>query len=414
MDKQMRQRGFVLLKPSWLNSQDLNQEFKDTVRNFPDFKPNSQVWGVRQDGILTNPGSFHNPLSRRLRQCATSEIAPIIADLLHTHPNFRMQCLFEPMAFSPTARQSQDHARWWYKRSPFEADEVVICGYANLGSTTQTFTCAPGTHICQLPRTTKPIEVFRRMHKSSEKKFPHATDCGDRLDCDGRTVKIRVPPGTLVVYHTTLLVKIETARAAGECTQHFKWAFGNHDENRQAAQNLTQPSAWPSYYPRDFVKTKRKNALMRLQSFSRGFPPQWLTDKPYGNLIASDTMAKMGPRIPPVIKQSLRTLGESYPNYGPDELKLYTLSRGPWRLGDGDWCPFYTLRVSNARQEDIRETVFNDELSTNTREELEEPPEEAIEEPEEEPQEPEERFGVVAKPAPPRRTSMVRRKPRRS
>lgn len=413
----MRQRGFILLQPPWLRS--LNQEFKDIVRNFPDFTPNSQVWGVRQDGVLTNPGSFHNPLSRRLRQCATREIAPIILDLLNTHPNFRMQCVLEPMAFSQTARQSQDHARWWYKRSPFEADEVVLNGYANLGATTQVFTCAPGTHVCQFPRTTKPIEVFRRMHKSAEKKFPNVTDCGDRLDCDGRTVKIRVPPGTLVVYHTTLLVKIETAREAGECTQHFKWTFGNHDENRRAAQNLTQPSAWPSYYPRDFVKTKRKNALIRLQLFSRGFPPQWLTDKPYGDLITSETMAKMGARIPPVIKQSLRTLGDVYPNYGPDELKLYTLSRGPWRLGDGDLCPFYTLSVRRnqdtyervqdtdfneiRRPNEVQETVFNDTRPSTPREESPEPEEDDLAQ-----------FGVVAKPEPPRRTSRVvrRRKPR--
>ncbi len=350
MEQQFRTRGFILLRPDWLVSGlgDIQQIFKETINNFPDFTPNQGVWGVRQDGILTNPGSFHNPLSRRLRQCATREIAPIIVDLLTTHPTFGMQCVLAPISYSPAAWNSKDGARWWYKRSAFEPGEVVLKGYANIGSSTQVFTCAPGTHISSLSPNSKPIEVFRQFHPSA-KDMSKATDCGNRLDCDGHTVKIRVPPGTLVVYHTTLLVKLETSRAVNECTQHFRWVFGARNTSLEAITGLKQPSKWPSYYPGDFRHTKRNNALYRLQAFSRGFRDRWLTREPYGNVIPASTMAQIGPRVPPVIEQSLRELGNQYPDYGPEEQLLYSMSRGPWSLGDGDLCPVTVLDISDAR-----------------------------------------------------------------
>ena len=348
MEQQFRTRGFILLRPEWLAGRlnEIQQMFKQTVGNFPDFRPVQGVWGVRQDGILTNPGSFHNPLSRRLRQCATREIAPIILDLLAAHPTFGMQCMLAPMSYSPVARSSKDGARWWYKRSTFEPDEIVLKGFANIGSSTQIFTCAPGTHIYKLSPKSKPIEVFRQLHPNAN-DMSKAADCGNKLDCNGHTVKIRVPPGTLVVYHTTLLVKLETSRAVDECTQHFKWLFSTRTVNFDAVTSMTQPSKWPSYYPGDFRRTKKDNALYRLQAFSRGFTdPKWLTAEPYGNVIPPDTMARMGYRIPPVSEHSLRELGNQYPDYGPDEQVLYSMSRGPWTLGDDELCPFTVLNVA--------------------------------------------------------------------
>jgi hypothetical protein len=351
MDQQFRMRGFILLRPEWLAGRldEIQQMFKQTIGGFPDFRPVQNVWGVRQDGILTNPGSFHNPLSRRLRQCATREIAPIILDLLAAHPTFGMQCVLAPISYSPAARKSKDGARWWYKRSTFEPGEIVLKGFANIGSSTQIFTCAPGTHIYSLSPKSKPIEVFRQMHPNA-KDLSKAADCGTKFDCNGRTVKIRVPPGTLVVYHTTLLVKLETSRAVDECTQHFKWLFSTRAANFDAVTKLTQPSKWPSYYPGDFRRTKRENALYRLQAFSRGFvDSRWLTAEPYGNVIPPDTMARVGYRIPPVSEHSLRELGNQYPDYGPDEQVLYSMSRGPWTLGDDELCPFTVLNVDNTQ-----------------------------------------------------------------
>ena len=352
MEQQFRTRGFIVLQPNWLAGRlsELQQQFKETVYNFPDFKPDaSGVWGVRQDGILTNPASFHNPLSRRLRQCATREIAPIIIDLLNTHPRLGMQCVLAPMAYNPVARKSKDNARWWYKRSAFEPNSVVLKGFANLGSSTQVFTCAPGTHFVSASPKSKPIEVFRQLHPNAGTDLPRATDCGNRFDCDGRTIKIRVPPGTLVVYHTTMLLKLETSRAMDECTQHFKWVFGPYDPADgniqgipQPVQEFKQPTTKPSYYPSDFRNTKRSNALNRLKAFSLQFPETWLTIKKYGNVIAEN---EIGPRVPPVIKHSLFELGSMYPDYGLDEQLLYRMWRGPWTLGDGDLCPAMVLEA---------------------------------------------------------------------
>jgi len=357
MDAQFRQRGFILLRPDWLadNLGQIQRDFQDTLRSFPDFTFRG-AWGVRQDGILTNPGSFHNLLSRGLRQCATLTISPIITDVLNTHPEFKMQCALSPMAFNPELRKSKDGARWDFVRKPLNVDTLVLEGFINVGPTTQMFTCAPGTHLCKGHKN-KPVEVFRQLHSSQDKDMPKAVDCGSALDCNGKTVKIRVPPGTLVVYDSTLLVKLETSRAAGESTQHLRWTFATSFPADNAALNLTQPFYWMSYTPVYFRPSKKEKALSRLAEFSRGFKnEQWLTRDKYGEKISAAEVEDMGGRIPPLITQSLRTLGKSYPDYGQDELKLYEPTRGPWQLGDGELCPI--SRVGVGVQYPYRRTPF--------------------------------------------------------
>jgi hypothetical protein len=363
MDAQFRQRGFILLRPDWLlsNLSQVQREFRDTLRNFPDFAFEG-AWGVRQDGILTNPGSFHNLLSRGLRQCATLSIAPIITDILRTHPEFKMQCAVSPMAFSPDARKSKDGARWDFVRKPLQHDMTVLEGFINIGPTTQIFTCAPGTHLCKGPQN-KPIEVFRLLHASREKDIPKAADCGSALDCNGKTVKIRVPPGTLVVYDNTLLVKLETARAAGESTQHLRWTFADSFLADHSALNLTQPFYWMSYTPVYFRPSKKEKALERLAAFSRGFKDKnWLTHEKYGGKISAAEVDDMGGRVPPLITHSLRTLPRSYPDYHQEELKLYAPSRGPWVLGDDALCGQGQIAVQYSARRETPRRMFDDEM----------------------------------------------------
>lgn len=260
--------------------------------------------------------------SRRLRQCATLAITPIIVDILQKHPEFKMQCSVSPMAFNPEARKSKDAARWDFTRKLLEDDKVVLEGFINVGPTTQIFTCAPGSHLCKGSKN-KPIEVFRQLHSTKDKDMPKATDCGNALDCDGKTIKIRIQPGTLVVYNSTLLVKLETSRAEGESTQHLRWTFSNSFLSDTSASNLTQPFYWLSYTPVYFRPSKKEKALSRLQAFSQGFKnANWLTPDNYGGKISKAEVAEIGGRIPHLITQSLRTLPNSYPDYSPQELQL--------------------------------------------------------------------------------------------
>jgi hypothetical protein len=329
MERDFGQRGFVVLKPSWVAKHlgDIQEELLNTIHGFPDFKAQNGVWGVRRDGILTNPGSFHNQLSRRLRQCATAEIGRIIIDLLNAHPTFGVQCVLAPLAISHTGHRPKDHAR--YKRKPFDPTKVVLVGYLNIGQTTQTFTCAPGTHVVRDASSDKPAEVFRQLHQVDA--IPKATDCQDQNFCDGNAIKIRVPPGAMVVYHTTLLVKIETSRLATEASQHLKWVFSAREQNLSAVRDLAQPTNWAAYYPGDFSKSKHGLAVSRLEAYSQGFPKHWRVDTAYGSTLGEGEIK--GGRIPPVIGHSLRELNPTYPEYNPPELNLYTNSRGPWQLG---------------------------------------------------------------------------------
>jgi hypothetical protein len=222
METDFARRGFVVIEPSWLKEKllDIQSELRSTIRSFPDFRPQNGVWGVRRDGVLTNPGGFHNLLSRQLRQCATSEIAPIIVDVLQKRPDFDMQCVLAPLSVSHAAHRPKDHAR--YKRSPFDPQEIVLVGFANIGLTTQSFTCAPGTHVVQASAGDKPVEVYRQLHTEPPRsqtqtrnqtpnqtqiaRIPKAKDCQRSNSCDGGAVKIKIRPGMMVVYHTTLLV----------------------------------------------------------------------------------------------------------------------------------------------------------------------------------------------------------------
>jgi hypothetical protein len=329
MEQDLSRRGFVLLRPAWLAKHlaSVQAELKSTIYNFPDFAPQDGVWGVRRDGVLTNPGSFHNPLSRRLRQCATADIARIVVDLLQTHPTFGMQCVLAPLSVNHTGHSSKDHAR--YKRKPYDASKIVLVGFANIGQTMQTFTCAPGTHVVRDALSDKPVEVFRQLHQVDA--IPKPTDCQDRDYCDGTTIKVRVPPGVMVVHHTTLLVKLETSRTATEAAQHFKWVFSEREQDLSAVRGLLQPTQWAAYYPGDFSGSKKRLAVPRLQAYSLGFDARWRVDAAYGSTLEAGAIK--GGRIPPVIGHSLRELNPTYPEYSPPEFKLYTLSRGPWQLG---------------------------------------------------------------------------------
>ena len=357
METDFAERGFVVIKPSWLAKHltDVQSEPRSTVRSFPEFRSHG-VWGVRRDGVLTNPGSFHNLLSRQLRQCATSEIAPIIIDLLQQHPDFDMQCVLAPLSVSHEAHKPKDHAR--YKRSPFDPQQIVLAGFANIGRTTQSFTCAPGTHVVQASARDKPVEVYRRLHdelpdQPHPVRIPKAKDCERANSCDGGAVKIKIPPGLMVVYHTTLLVKLETSREATEATQHFKWVFGTLDANRSsvhAVESLKQPTSWPAYYPGDFSRSKRQEAVRRLEAYSQGFPKSWRVSTQYGSVLGPNEIA--GGRIPPVVDRSLLELQSAYPEYGPAERQLYLKSRGPWHLGvlEGGFCARAVLSLDGVER----------------------------------------------------------------
>lgn len=204
----------------------IQQDFKDTVQNFPEYKrdpsdPTKNYGGKRLVYILDkfaalgNPASFHNPMVRRIRYKAYIVLRkklfqPLKDRYLDDRKNhLNLETLFDRMMYRYKSMACTPEA-WHRDVMPGNAidwNDEIFGGWINLDLDDQHFSCLPGSHLGVLQ--SKIPSGFAKLdpkHISEASKSKHI---------------FAVPPGHCVLFPQYILHEVMSKKASHDMMRIF-------------------------------------------------------------------------------------------------------------------------------------------------------------------------------------------------
>jgi hypothetical protein len=182
--------------------QQLQQEWDSTVRGFPEYADAvaDHTYVLGGFAALGNPGSFHNPLVRRLREYATAVAVPALwapyVRAAGLGRGVHLEQLVDRMLHRPPgAAASAERCHRDEGRAPCWRDDRTYGGWINLDSQTQHFCCLPGSH--------RETNHRRGMVKPAAEM---------KAEFESKKERVAVPPGHLLVFYEHILHEITVAK----------------------------------------------------------------------------------------------------------------------------------------------------------------------------------------------------------
>lgn len=148
--KRLHTDGVVVI-PTNFDVKDLRAEFDQTLCHFSEFQQPTERYVMGGFSALGNPGSFHNPLVRKLRQWCMATLMPVFSELckLLERPDYKLEQIVDRMMFRP-AGAKPSHESWHRDEAPSaDPDDLTFGGWINLDDSDQFFSCVPETHHVQ-------------------------------------------------------------------------------------------------------------------------------------------------------------------------------------------------------------------------------------------------------------------------
>jgi len=208
-------KGYQVLPclPGFIASESI-ATFHKTMDEFPEFLKLNNTHEPRVMGgfsALGNPSSFHNPMVRDLRKRILDHVKPFMAQAAEYYSyivgdSTRYPYLvqdFDRMLFRPMGTKAT--GEFWHRDMPKHSDCIHFGGWINLGDMPQTFHCIPGSH---LPIDQQTISGFQTLD-GLLKKHTNATESKKaRTTLQGKTVRVTVPPGHILLFNSTIVHRI--------------------------------------------------------------------------------------------------------------------------------------------------------------------------------------------------------------
>lgn len=192
---------------------NIHKELDETLLSFPEYNRDSTdksldkakhklVYVLGGFAAFANPGSFHNPLVRKLRIMCKEKILPLFKIICkntydkETKNNFHLEVLIDRLMYR-LAQQSPSAESWHRDVIPPELitdNDELYGGWLNLDIKEQYFSCIPGSHLGVKLKTLKP--GFATIPKDDIQKFNMYKD------------KFTVPPGHLIIFPQYILHEV--------------------------------------------------------------------------------------------------------------------------------------------------------------------------------------------------------------
>lgn len=306
--------GICVINPNWMNDdirKDLRKEFIQTCHDFPEFdqsKVKDDVYVLGGFSALGNPGSFHNPFVRKLREWCMWSVVPILSPLAKGR---KLEQAIDRMMYRTPGKKVASES--WHRDEAPKAEETddVFGGWINLDEKSHYFSCIPGSHIGVSQHS-----GFGKVAKED-------------VDVSKKT-KIEIPPGHIIVFFERILHEVSTSKVPkdGITRLFLGWRLTHSSTSlydmvevfdSQAVPNIKSdqvPAMYSTYHKIAWVDM--------LEAFSGSFKEVCLV----GEKIKGRDM-QIVPRYMPSLKK-MGMIG-TYPEYTIREYRIY-VPNTEWEL----------------------------------------------------------------------------------
>lgn len=333
--------------------------FDDTLENFPEYRRSKKDPTKDAEGnpiayvaggfaALGNPGSFHNPLSRKLRKMGYDAMKKLMKQYI-THRTFRLedqkdvtekpqklQALSDRMMFRQKGQQPVAEA--WHRDvmppEKIEYNDEIFGGWINLDSTDQHFSCIPGSHANIIQKKIDHgfatlSDAINKLAKSMDVKYTDAQIKEKMKQMTKDRYKFRVPPGHMIVFPQYIMHEVVADKATHDMRRQFTgWRLTTDDKplypmkmfDDQAVIPLPGGMIPPMYAANHIMFYQKKpfnltpHTKYTLSEWSKAtFKKECLVENKNGSIFVERHM------------KSLKAYGfEMYPPYSDIEKKIYT------------------------------------------------------------------------------------------
>jgi hypothetical protein len=176
----LKENGFIVLPFIDLIDREKHATtFLQTARHFPEFKDNLSENNFKfvNGGFSAfgNPASFHNPFVREMRIKAFAKFSELFEGCGRNAHTLFDRMMIRPINAAPTAEL------WHRDITPnLPKDDLMFGGWINFDSTSQYFSCVPGTHNDEKDETSgftklndKNFESYKKQKKLIDVKPGH-------------------------------------------------------------------------------------------------------------------------------------------------------------------------------------------------------------------------------------------------
>lgn len=336
-----------------LNKEQLKKyqnEFMETLRDFPEYARNSDndkngnpiSYVLGGFAAFGNPGSFHNPMSRKLRMLGFKAVKRFVEEnITKVYPEgiqrpTILQALSDRMMYRMKGQAPTAEA--WH-RDVMNTDRIkpideIYGGWINLDSVDQYFSFIPGSHLSETQYYLK--EGFATLEKECERKYglknyPYTKESYKAILKITNNLKYRltVPPGHIVIFPQYIMHEVVANPSTYNMMRQFTgWRLTTDNKpiyplemfEDQAVIPLPGGMIPPMYAKNHIMFFQEKQLTIHsgvkynLSEWSVAtFKPELLIRNAKGNWI-----------IPRHMK-SLKSTGlKMYPPYSPKEKSIYS------------------------------------------------------------------------------------------
>jgi hypothetical protein len=228
----------------------LQQQFDETLLNFPEYKKNNdenRVYVLGGFAALGNPSSYHNEYVRNMRKIGRSKVVDIFKPYIEKYHDtnlktgYNLEMLYDRMMFrlkgmSPSAETLH---RDVMKGNIIEINDELFGGWINLDTKPQYFSCIQGSHLNIIQKEidsgfstlenqlrkiynkehSKTIEKYKKdlgavLAKKAIEKFINPL-IKSKLKSIGKfTTKYEILPGHMVIFPQYILHEVLNTKAS--------------------------------------------------------------------------------------------------------------------------------------------------------------------------------------------------------
>jgi hypothetical protein len=310
--KKLINDGYLVINPKWMTDElrkELRVEFLQTCRTFPEFRsPKDDVYVLGGFSALGNPGSFHNPFVRKLRQWVMWSVVPVLKRLANGR---KIEQVMDRMMFRTEGKVVASET-WHRDEAPKAvATDDVFGGWINLDPNSNFFSCIPGSH--------KGVSK----HSGFGKEKPGDVDSKNKM-------LVEVPPGHIIVFFERILHEVNKKKAPKEGIMRLFLGWRLTHGHESILDNLVDmcksqgvPNLKSDQVPAMYSVYHKNVWIDMLVDFSNSFNKECLVrQKVKGRELD----------IVPIHMPSLKSMGlPMYPRYKSGEISIYTPNT-KWKL----------------------------------------------------------------------------------
>lgn len=330
----MEEYGYTVIPISWMTPNILKNiriDMMNTIKKFPEYKPDTKMWVMGGFSAFCNPASFHNPFVRVMRMCAMKEMIPFFKEYINILPNpkqWKLEQIIDRLLYRPAGISAT--AESWHRDEASLAHDTdkILGGWWNFDDTSQYFSCVPGTH-----KGIRGHAGFAPIKDKKEKELYNKNK-----------VKVEIPPGHIMIFYEHLVHEVLAKKVKHDMYRLFLgWRITKSiDSLYPLDTRFKDQSVMPlksNQIPPMYAVLHWTNWRNKITKFSENFKDICIEAKRVKN-------GKDKGKTYDVVHRNMWSLKEYgfplYPDYSKEEIAIYKPNRS-WKLKCKDNYKTYKL-----------------------------------------------------------------------